>query len=320
MTMEELFENMGYDPDLMLHDAPIDVSDQGWEIETWDIANHKVKWADIKHIVVKDETEGYRVSEIELIVAPQHRFWAQVDDSKAVWIEARHCVGHDIQLMNVAGEWISCIIVRTRKKTKILDIEVKGPSCYFSNGILSHNTLYGDPDVTPGGKAIPFHASVRVKLTSGTQIKGRGDRSDEVVAIKVIATTVKNKIAAPRRKAEFEIHFGVGIKEHEQLLAVINRLEEITLKDGTKIRCGGNGTRKEFMVTGPDGKLLHQKKFYKHEFDKVMMNPTWRPYIDELFDRAFIKSYVQPTLESEMDAEEAMAEQTRLDSQIGEGV
>ena len=180
--------------------------------------------------------------------------------------------------------------------------------------------LYGDPDTTPGGKAIPFHASVRIKLTSGSQIKGKGEDKNDVVGIKVIATTIKNKVASPRRKAEFEIHFGVGIKEHEYLFDHVNRVGEITLEDGTKVRCNGNGTWKEFMVTGPDGKQLHQKKFYKHEFDQILLNQAWRPYIDELFDKAFIKTFDKPTLESEMDAEELLAEGAALADATGEGV
>lgn len=166
---------------------------------------------------------------------------------------------------------------------------------------------YGDPDTTPGGKAIPFHASVRIKLTSGTQIKGRGDQKDDVIGIRVIATTIKNKVASPRRKAIFEIHFGVGIKEHEQLFDAVNKVGIVKLDDGTQVSCTGNGTWKEFKVIGPDGKEMHAKKFYKHNFDELISNTTFRPWLDHLFDAALIQKPAQLTLESEMDAEEELA-------------
>lgn len=183
--------------------------------------------------------------------------------------------------------------------------------------------LYGDPDTTPGGQAIPFHASVRVKLTSGKSIKGsdkgyNDERKDDVVGINVIATTVKNKISSPRRKANFEIHFGRGIEEAEQLLDEVNGVGEIT-QDGYIISCGGNSTWKEFRVALADtGEELHAKKFLKKDFGKLLSNPTWRPYIDHLLDRAFIKQNVLPTLESEVEAEEEMAEESAVASQTAE--
>jgi len=177
--------------------------------------------------------------------------------------------------------------------------------------------LYGDPDTTPGGQAIPFHASVRLKLTSGTQIKGTSEHNkDEVIGIKVIATSVKNKVASPRRKCEFEIHFGVGIKEAEEIFNHINRVGEIKSEDGMLISCGGNGTWKEFKVVGPDGKTLHSKKFYKAEFEShILNNDVYRPYIDELMDRAFIKRYDQPTMMSELEAEEELMNDAVKDRQ-----
>ncbi len=179
--------------------------------------------------------------------------------------------------------------------------------------------LYGDPDTTPGGSAIPFHASVRVKLTSGNQIKGKDkgrtdDTKDDVIAIKVIATTIKNKVSSPRRKADFEIHFGVGIEEHEQLLDEVNRVGQIS-KNGYLISCGGNGAWKEFSVADEKtGEVIHQKKFTKNMFKDVLSNQVWRPFIDELLDIALIKNAARPTLESEVEAEEEMAAETTFNA------
>jgi recombination protein RecA len=74
--------------------------------------------------------------------------------------------------------------------------------------------MHGDPDVTPGGKSIPFHSSVRIRLSSGTQVK---DSKGNVIGIHVMSTIKKNKISIPFRKQEFDIVFGKGIVEHEYI-------------------------------------------------------------------------------------------------------
>ena len=156
--------------------------------------------------------------------------------------------------------------------------------------------MYGDPDTTPGGKAIPFHASTRIKLGAGQQIKD----GDDVIGIHVWAKTIKNKVAAPFRKVDFEIHFGVGIKEHEQVFDVL-RKHGPEIVDGKEIAVAGTGAWKTFSVTDTEtGEILIEKKFHKPKFNEIMKSPEYSHYIDSLLEVVMVKKFAgDPDIDTE---------------------
>ncbi len=146
--------------------------------------------------------------------------------------------------------------------------------------------MYGDPLVTPGGKAIPFHASVRVRLGSGAQVK---DKDGNVIGIHVICTIVKNKLAAPFRKCEFDIIFGKGIVEHEFLFDELRSwcAENGPVKaNGKELKIEGTGAWKTFSVTDESsGEVLLERKFYKPDFNQLLNDSKYRPYLDIVIDK-----------------------------------
>ena len=174
--------------------------------------------------------------------------------------------------------------------------------------------MYGDPTTTPGGKAIPFHSSVRIKLGAGQRIE---NKAKEVVGINVSAKTIKNKVSPPFRSCNFEIHFGKGIVEHEQVFDVLRKHGPETIGNN-QVQISGSGAWKTLTVVDvTTGEQLVEKKFYKADFGEVWSDSDYSGYVDDLLERAMVRIINTEEADIDLDSyEEVRAVAMDLESDI----
>lgn len=113
--------------------------------------------------------------------------------------------------------------------------------------------MYGNPETTPGGRALKFWSSVRLEVRRGDALKVGTEQIGARTKVKV----VKNKVAAPFRQAEFDIIFGKGISKHGDVLDIAV-LQNIIGKAGTYFNYGdtrlgqGRENARQFLEENPD--------------------------------------------------------------------
>ena len=184
--------------------------------------------------------ELIRSSAVDLVVidsvaalTPKAEIEGEMGDNK---------VGLQARLMSQALRKLTATINKTQT------------TCIFINQLREKiGVMFGNPETTPGGNALKFYASVRLDIRKIGQIKD----GDNVIGNQVRVKVIKNKVAPPFRKAEFDLMFNEGISKVGELIdlgvenGVMTKSGSFYSYEGTKL-AQGRDAAKNVLRENPD--------------------------------------------------------------------
>ncbi len=143
-------------------------------------------------------------------------------------------VGKQARLMSQALRKLTAIVAKS--KTVVI----------FINQIrMQIGVMFGNPETTPGGKALKFYTSVRIDIRKIAQIK----KGEDVVGSRTRVKIVKNKVAAPFKQTEFDIIYNEGISKEGEIIALGEKFKIIE-KTGNSYFYQGSDQKEEKVKLG----------------------------------------------------------------------
>ena len=140
------------------------------------------------------------------------------------------------KLTNMIGREKICLIFTNQLRTRL-------------------GVAFGDPYTTSGGKAIPFHASVRLRLKSVGQIKVKKDGVDQAIGIKTRCQVVKNRMGPPLKTVDYDIYFESGIDDFGGWLNIMKQFKLVNTAGAWYTFVRTDGSEVKFLSKDFEKKL-----------------------------------------------------------------
>ncbi len=208
---------------------------------------------EIVEALVRSEAMSIIVIDSVAALVPQAEIEGEMGDSH---------VGLQARLMSQALRKLSGVINKTNT------------ICIFINQLREKvGIMFGNPETTPGGRALKFYSSVRLDVRRGEQIK----QGSEAVGNKTVIKVVKNKVAPPFKTAEVEIVYGEGISKIGEIIdlavnyGIIDKSGAWFSYKGNKIGQGKENVKLVLKANAPLYKEIEEKvrkEIFKKEDDK----------------------------------------------------
>lgn len=295
----EFMERLGVNLKELVYLQPATVEDVGDVIEQIVI---KVRTSTPNRLVlvIWDSVAG-TPCRVELEGAYEINMNVQLEKSKALSLMMR-------KLNMVWGKERIALVFTNQLKTKI-------------------GVVYGDPMTTPGGKAIPYHASVRLRLNRSSQLKegeakdkGRpalasGDENvtkGQTFGIRTYAKVIKSRLGPPLRQCEFDILFSSGIDDVESWRDYLHEAKELEKDNGFF-----------YMPSWPSGDLEEKGaykgqdrglKFREGHWKKIVNgDPKLKEHVRGLLEKHLIVKYGEAPKDMALDPESLMDMESATD-------
>lgn len=268
VTFKQLFQENGlqsFDEVGMLNIEGSEI-----EIESYDLKTKTKCWKRITDLVVKNKSEThYRLGSLK--GTAEHKVLY-----KNKWVKLK-----DHPFAKLINEPI-----------EVLDLCVEDTHNYIAEGQINHNTT------TPGGMAVPFAASVRLRVYTPQKIKETIEKQEVIKGIQVRVATIKNKVARPYRQAELQIIYDKGINDYEILFDDLrvfcespkfkeNR-EKYSINGIVAVISGAGAWKKIELIDCLTGEIKTDKNFYKSDFCNIFNDEKFNQYIFMLCDGSYI--------------------------------
>ena len=223
LSIAKIFkEDFGVNWETMKEFESINVEKFGKKIRSFNPKTKKEEFNLIKNIVRKPNSKAYLVkcNGKEFECSADHKVAVKFDKdlSDFTYMTVSQLKKTGYYYMYNDGLWEQATIKPLNKEIPILDIEVENTHNYFANGILSHNTIFGNPETTPGGNAPKFYSSIRLDVRRASIDDDGKDSVEDARGIRARVKNIKNKTSIPFRKGELYFSFTEGIAIHEEYL------------------------------------------------------------------------------------------------------